>query len=290
MTIDWNWFFAGFAQCAAALIAIIGAFIISKLLGENEKEERTSSNVDDLVIRHSDLKKRISIRLFSWWDERTIEYSSVIGDSIESGEFNGLDDNKLLEKLFEVRPDLFKTPNCLAVLKERISSEAPVSKSVGDGLSFIQKPMQIPKITPVGLWDDLNREKERIYQLQIESETLIEQFRKVQTDIDASQNNLTPIRRTIQVLIVGLILTVVYPLHFIPIGLNETPTLSFSIDIICQNLFSIKGLLLVLLTLIIGGLFTYFLYLIRQIDKSYGNSRLRLEDRYFDISSYSIYF
>ena len=37
--MDWNWFFAAFAQCAAALIAIIGAFVISKLLGENEKEE-----------------------------------------------------------------------------------------------------------------------------------------------------------------------------------------------------------------------------------------------------------
>ena len=50
MIVDWNWFFAAFAQSAAALIAIIGAFIISKLLGENEKEEMQSNKIDELII------------------------------------------------------------------------------------------------------------------------------------------------------------------------------------------------------------------------------------------------
>jgi len=49
MIVDWNWFFAAFAQSAAALIAIIGAFIISKLLGENEKEEKQSNEIDELI-------------------------------------------------------------------------------------------------------------------------------------------------------------------------------------------------------------------------------------------------
>ncbi|RWX47315.1 hypothetical protein H206_03730, partial [Candidatus Electrothrix aarhusensis] len=35
--VDWNWFFAAFAQCGAALIGIIAAFIISKLLAEDNK-------------------------------------------------------------------------------------------------------------------------------------------------------------------------------------------------------------------------------------------------------------
>ena len=45
---DWNWFFAAFAQSGAALIGIIAAFIISKIIGELEKEEEFSR----------DLKKR----------------------------------------------------------------------------------------------------------------------------------------------------------------------------------------------------------------------------------------
>ena len=63
-TTDWNWFFASFAQCAAALIAIIAAFIISKLLGEAEKGEIHNSKIDELIIRYNDLFKRISARYF----------------------------------------------------------------------------------------------------------------------------------------------------------------------------------------------------------------------------------
>ncbi|WP_262887779.1 hypothetical protein [Flavobacterium bernardetii] len=41
MSIDWNWFFSSFCQSAAALIGIIGAFIISRLLGLGEKINAT---------------------------------------------------------------------------------------------------------------------------------------------------------------------------------------------------------------------------------------------------------
>ena len=35
MIIDWNWFFSAFAQSGAAIIGIIGAFVISKIIDES---------------------------------------------------------------------------------------------------------------------------------------------------------------------------------------------------------------------------------------------------------------
>ena len=48
--VDWNWFFAAFAQCGAALIGIISAFIISKLLAEDNKYDSIKIKLENLKI------------------------------------------------------------------------------------------------------------------------------------------------------------------------------------------------------------------------------------------------
>lgn len=289
MTLDWNWFFAAFAQCAAGLIAIIGAFIISKLLGEVEKEEIHSSKCDQLVIHYNDLLKRISVRYFDWYDKRNIDYSSDIEKAIRNGDFQKLNDEEKLKKLFEIETDLFGTPSCLKELNKKIAEFTPKTTELGNGLSFVKNPISF-NIPPAGMWDKLSEEKEAINQLKIESETLIERFNTAKNDISITQNNLTPIKITIYILGVGLLLTVIYPLHFMPIAVNQNPTLDFSLDLVYSNIFSIKGLLLFLLTIVIEGIFGYFLWLTRSIEKKYATTTSRLDKKYFEITSYSQYF
>lgn len=289
MTIDWNWFFGAFAQCAAALIAIIGAFIISKLLGESEKEEIQNSKIDDLIIHYNGLKNRISVRYFNWYDKRNIEYSSDLEKSIKKGDFNGLNDEEMSQKLFEIEPDLFGTPSCLTSLKDLILKLSPKETKYGNGLSMISSPLAL-SIAPAGLWDKLSKEKDLINQLKIESTTLIEQFIKAKNDIGITKNNLIPIRTTIYILCIGLILTVIYPLHFMPIGLNQSPSIEFNFNLICFHLFSLKGFLLITLTIVIEGIFGYFLWLLSSVEKKYNDILIKLEDKYFDINGYSEYF
>lgn len=289
MTIDWNWFFAAFAQCAAGLIAIIGAFIISKLLGEVEKEEIHSSKFDQLIIHYNDLLKRISVRYFEWYDNRNIEYSSDIEKAIRNGDFRELNDEEKLKKLFEIETNLFGTPGCLTQLDKKIAEFTPKTTELGGGLSFVKNPISF-NIPPTGIWDKLSEEKEAINQLKIESETLIERFNTARNDISITQNNLTPIKITIYILAVGLLLTVIYPLHFMPIAVNQNPTLGFSFELVYSNIFSIKGLLLFLLTIVIEGIFGYFLWLITSIEKKYAMTTSRLDEKYFEIKSYSQYF
>ena len=196
MTIDWNWFFAAFAQSGAALIAIIGAFIISKLLGESEKEEQNLNDLEELIIHYKDLKKRISYRYFDWYDKRNIEYSSDIGKAIKNGDFDGLNDDEKISKLSEVKPNLFGTDSCIAALNERIEKLTPTKTELGNGLSMVNSPIEL-NIPPKGLWSDITDEKEIINSLQIESEKLIDQFTRTKNKIDATSKNLFPIKVTI---------------------------------------------------------------------------------------------
>jgi hypothetical protein len=290
MTIDWNWFFGAFAQCAAALIAIIGAFIISKLLGESEKEEIQNSRIDDLIIHYNDLKKRISVRYFDWYDKRNIEYSSDLKKSIKNGDFSVMDDDEMLQKLFEIEPDLFGTPSCLGTLNDLILKlRTEEETSFENGLSSVISQMSL-NIVPEGLWDKLGKEKDLINQLGIESAKLIEQFVKAKNDIWITKNNLTPIKITIYILCVGLILTVIYPLHFMPIAENQSPTIVFDFELICFHVFSLKGFLLLSLTIVIEGIFGYFLWLLKSVEKKYNGVLAKLEDKYYAINEYSEYF
>ena len=279
MSIDWNWFFAAFAQSGAALIAIIGAFIISKLLGESEKEEQNANDLDELIIHFKDLKKRVSNRYFNWYDERYIEYSIDLEDAIKNDDFSGLNDEEKLLKLFEIHPNLFGTQNCLSALNERIEKLKP--SGFGIGLSMV---------TPKGMWSSLTEEKEIINTLQIESETLIDQFNRLQNKINASSKNLDPIKVTIYILMVGIILTVIYPLHFMPLEVNQTPQLEISVSLFFELLFSIKGILLFVLTLVIEGIFGYFLGLTIRTEKRYDGLKGKILDDYLDIKSYSEHF
>lgn len=289
MTIDWNWFFAAFAQSGAALIAIIGAFIISKLLGESEKEEQNSNELEELVIHHKDLKKRISNRYFHWYDKINIQYSSSIGESIKNGDFNGLNEDEKLRKLFEVEPNLFGTNNCIAALNERIEKLTPTKTEFGSGLSMVTPPIEL--ITPSnGIWSNLSEEKEIINSLEIESETLIDQFRRTQKKIEAASKNLVPIKVTIYILMAGIILTVIYPLHFMPLEINQTPNVEASINLFFELLFSLKGILLFFLTLVIEGIFGYFLGLTIKTERRYEKLKGRIHDDYLNIKSYSEYF
>lgn len=289
MTIDWNWFFASFSQCAAALIAIIGAFIISKLLGEVEKEEYQSNKIDQLVIQYNDLIKRISIRHFDWYDKRNIEFSSELEKAIKNGDFQGLNNEEKLVKLFEIKSNLFGTPSCIEELNKKILDLSPTSTKLGNGISFVKNAFSL-NIPPVGLWDKLSLEREEINKLKIESETLIERFDKARNDILKIKNNLTPIKITIYILGIGLLTTVIYPLHFMPISVNQNPNINFSLDWIFSYIFSIKGLLLFLLAIVIEGVFGYFLWLLKSIEKKYNILNSRLNNDYFDLSSYSNYF
>ncbi|UII32269.1 hypothetical protein LVD17_00260 [Fulvivirga ulvae] len=289
MILDWNWFFAAFAQCAAALIAILGAFIISKLIGEGEKEEKYAKIINDLIIKYNDLTKRISARHFEWYDRSTILYSRSIKDAITKGDFDELSDDEMIPKMRETKPELFGTESGLELLKERIEQYKP-RKIDYEGVSVTLPPMPFSDIPPNGIWDNLNEEKEVINHLEIESNTLIEKFNEVKLDLTASKGNLAPIKVTIYILAIGLLFTVIYPLHFMPMRANEVPQIGFSVALVISNLTSLKGILLILLTLVIEGIFGYFLWIVSRIEKKYLNTFNKLDGKYFDISTYSQYF
>ena len=179
------------AQSASAMIAIIAAFIISKLLGENEKMELLEGQLNELIINYNDVIHRISHRHFLWLDEREIDRDDNLEAAIKAGEFKSLSDDDKLLKLYEIAPNLYRTEACLPALKKLIAELTP--KSFG----FNQNIHRL--ISPAGQWDRVNAEHERVKALQVESYTLINKFAKLKDDCRVAQKNITPIKNLIYI-------------------------------------------------------------------------------------------
>lgn len=290
MTIDWNWFFSAFAQCSAALIGIIAAFTISKLLSEGEKVEDHTNIINEMLLKRVDLLKRIDSRYFDWHDRLHIEYSFDLKEAIENGNFSNMNNEKMLDRLHSIVPNLFGVENCLDYLTKRINSLEPERTPIGKGISIVQQPIMNFNIPPEGMWDRLREERESIQTLRLESENLIECLRIKKLEVESKSKNTDPIKVTIYILMICFILTVIYPLHFMPISANGVPSIELTLSALYSNLVSIKGLFLMLLAITINGLFVYFLSLIIKIQKQYKQIYSSITPDDLNLLEYSKYF
>lgn len=282
MNLDWNSFFSTISQSASGMIAIIAAFIISKLLGENEKMESLEGQIDELIIDYNDIVHRVSHRKFEWLDKMEIDRDDDIETAIKAGEFNSLSDEDKLLKLYEIAPYLHQTDACLPALKKLIAELTP------RGFGFNQLSHRL--LRPVEVWYKVNEEHEKVKALQVDSYTLINKFTKLKEDCKSAQRNLKPIQNLLYILIIGFLVAAIYPLHFLPMGENENPSIEFSIAALKCSLFSFKGIFIILLTAVVIGIFGYFLYFIKEIRKGYKSLDDLLATKYLILKNYSPYF
>lgn len=270
MTFDWNWFFSSFCQSAAALIGIIGAFIISRLLGLGEKVNSTISNFDNLVIEFNKIKDSLSNRRFEWYSRMNVYYDSDLKKEIKNGDYDKLSREEILDKIYSSDSSLYKADD--AIIKEFNEVYAEVKK---------QGTFSIPTIVPNGLWDNLRREKDAINNLEVEAKTLIQKFKRNNQELKSFSDSIKPLRIIIAILMFAFLFTVIVPLAYMPVGSTGLPDLKPSIDV--------KHGLLLLFTISIEGMFYYFISILDNLQRKLKHAVNNREEDYENIKNYSQY-
>lgn len=284
MSIDWNWFFSSFSQSAAALIGIIGAFIISRLLGLGEKINATISQFDNYVIESNKIISSISNRRFHWYTKTMVRYDDEIKEAIKKGEFENLTKEEIINKILESDNILYKVDDAIMEsFEELYEKHKPIPK--GGFTTFPQLD-----IYPDGIWARINQEKDNINQLEVEARSLIEYFHQNSQELNSFENTIKPLKIIILMLMIAFPLTVIYPLHFMPIATNQNPEITFNIISIIESTISIKFFLLLIFFLTIEGIFYYFLTLTNELSKSLKNAKENNSANLKDIKYYSEYF
>lgn len=70
---DWNWFFSSLAQSTAAFVGLLGAFIITKIINNEQKFKENKDKIQTMAIYSKNIKRKLDDRYFGWYNERTRE-------------------------------------------------------------------------------------------------------------------------------------------------------------------------------------------------------------------------
>lgn len=273
---DWNWFFSSFCQSAAALIGIIGAFIISRLLGLVEKVNTTMSTFDNLVIEFNRINYSLSKRYFYWYTKKRVEDNDDLKEAVKKGDYNNLERNQILEKIYLLDSKIYKVDDAVIEGFDVIFKN---SKSTFPIINLSNK---------VSLYDSMEKEKESINILEIEAKTLIQHFNKNEQELLNYTESTKSLKIIILFLMISFLLTVIYPLHFMPIETNQNPKITFNPNIFLQYIFTLKSFMLLVFFIAIEGIFAYFLFLTNQLEIKLSNAKNSF-GKYKDIKAYSEY-
>ncbi|WP_035643505.1 hypothetical protein [Flavobacterium sp. ASV13] len=269
MNNDWNWFFSSFCQSAAALIGIIGAFVISRLLGISEKINSTISEFDNLKIDYNKILLNIKNCNFYWCTKVHVKYNNDLHDQIKNGDFDNLSPEEILNKIYELDNQLFKIDEAVIESFDKVYEEyKPKYTPLGNGMSV--KNLSFAgafDIAPTGLWDTLSEQKSLIDKLEIESRTLIQHFERNLQNLKAFDDSTKPLKTIIILLLVAFPFTVIYPLHFMPMPTNSDPEITFDLFSVLNSMVTFKSVLLFIFFASIESIFWYFLFIINQLNE-----------------------
>ncbi len=283
--MDWNWFFSSFSQSAAALIGIIAAFIISKILNISEKVSHLTSQFLLLTIDFFHIKNKLSIRKFEWYNDSIISNSRDLKELISSNIFEKLNEQQILNKIYQVEPNLFKIDKQVLESFCELKNEVLKKKNnenFGYGninTDFIHRDA----------WKDIISEKEKIDILKIEALSLISKFIIHQQEFSSIKSSFKPISIIIILLMLAFPVTVIYPLHFMPVQLDSTFEIVFDFKQVFLNMDLFKFSLLAIFFLSIEGIFIFFIFLLNNLKKELDEQIKLNTDEYTNIKSYSKY-
>jgi len=288
---DWNWFFSSFSQCAAALIAIIGAFVISNLLGLKEKINNVISNFDKLLIEYGSLKERITNRNIFNYVENFVRYHPQIKNDIEQGLYDNdvreakIFDTEVFEEICRKNPKLYKVKGAiLLAFHELFGKHKSILRDLQN--SSIRDSFNPLNVEPDWMKGWLSTEKELINQLEIEAKTLIKQFDYNIQELNSFKDSINPLNKFIKILMIAFPLTVIYPLHFMPVDMNQNPEWTINPILIYSSILSLKNTMLLIFFVTIEALFLYFLKQTHQLKLKYSKAIINNKIEYRELKSY----
>ena len=257
MSFDWNWFFSAFAQCGAAIIGIFGAFIISKILNNTNRFHELQNELKNIEFTHHDLFKRLKQVSFDDYFEYVIKTNQKIYELFESGKLD--ESAKTIKYVYLHCPLIYKSDTLIR--------------------SILKYDISIQKMKPI------------IDDLKFQSERNIEKCNFIRNKLDNLLKSFISLKVIIIFLSIALFSTVIYPLHFLPLAVNQNPTISINYSDIIFNIFSMKGLFLFIFLASFGAMLIYFFVSSNNVTKKINIILNDLElKKLSDLSEYSNYF
>ena len=77
---DWNWFMSSMAQSSAAIVGVLIAFLVSRVLSNGVQYSEIKVHARQLLDRSLEIEEKVGNRRFRWLNRRDME--SALGDTV----------------------------------------------------------------------------------------------------------------------------------------------------------------------------------------------------------------
>jgi hypothetical protein len=276
--MDWNWFFSALAQSGAALIGIIGAFLISRVLNEKDVSNRILYEFREIAFKRTNVLNDINNIPFEWYNRNTILQSQEFWDKLLQLESASSDDPETIaaECLLEVY-GLYDSPDNLGFATRLVLRNKSIDEYEYSGCNS--------PICSVS-FDKIENTHKNIENLRHECKVLMRKYGLVKNDISGSIKRLRTINGIVVLLLIGSLTSVCIPLMMLPMEISKLGLFeAFS----CNSLWA-RGSFVGTLFSIIAILCVTLMASLREVKLSYMRILSKISDKHLKLDGYSKYF
>ncbi|MCB5266484.1 MAG: hypothetical protein PHU99_08035 [Candidatus Cloacimonetes bacterium] len=276
--MDWNWFFSSLAQSGAALIGIIGAFLISRVLSEKDLSNRILYEFRDIAFKRTNVLNDIDNIPFVWYNRNTILQSQEFWDKLLQLESDSGDDPETIatECLSGVY-GLYDSPDNLNFATRLVLRNKSIDEYEYSGC--------YSPICSVSS-DQIDNIHKNIENLRHECKVLIRKYGLIKNDISGSIKRLRTVNGIVILLLFGSLTSVCIPIMMLPMEISELGLF----EAFSYNSLWARGSFVGALFIIIVILCVILMASLRKVQKNYMRILRKISDKHLKLSGYCKYF
>lgn len=285
--MDWNSFFSTVSQASASMIGVLLAFLVSRIISESGDYDRLEYDGQALIDESADLKIRIQSIDFDWHDTRIYEehdFDELREDLISLD--NTSDEIKIVFLKRELPriyyPEKFINRLNLSIdASIKASQPAPRQSSARIGINAFSIPA-INTIKPPNpmLWQRLREFEDGFEDITFRVQSVIRRHKSLRRALQRNIVDMSGLSRSLLFLAPVVLLTVIYPLHFLPVPTGQAPQITIAYAVIRDLTLSIKGFFLIILSFLSLGLLVFLSFFCRRHVSVY-RTRIRAINEYY---------
>ena len=260
--MDWNWFFSSLAQSSAAIVGILGAFLITKILNNQATFLQKKSKCQEIIIDCQKVVDEANDRYFNWYNKYINERAFDDLKDLLSSKDEYLSPQEYYEKLNfsvfspyqEVMGKIELEIDTHKKAKERERNDmlerAKAYQQRNPGYPYFEAiPQKINFPKTYSAQSQLNEEFDLISSCLRNAKHQMRIATDMFKDIEKNPESSKLVNSILLFICFLFFFGVIYPLSFLPVKAGDI-NLTYDIDLILFYIFSIKGFFLIILSLI----------------------------------------
>ncbi len=230
------------------MVGVFLAFLVSRIISESIDYDRLEYEGQALIDESTDLKSRIQLMDFDWHDTRIYEEHDFDEARADLTSLDNTSDEAKIDFLKRELPRIYYPEKFVGRLNRKInafrntSQQSSRQSSTSIGINVYQiSSRNLPKLPNPTLWQRLKEFEDGFEDITFRVQSVIRRHKSLRRALQANIADMNGLSLSLIFLVPVVLLTVIYPLHFLPVPTGHAPSIATDYAVIRDLALSIKG-------------------------------------------------